>query len=345
MTAVKDAAIGDASPVHLLKGSDPVLLATLVSETVDRLVGTDDRAMVVDEYSGDDYALGEPIIASTTVSMFGRRIVVVRSLGRFSTDELAPVLQYLAAPSPDTILVLVWEKAVAPGARLERIPKKLTDAVKTAGGETHDASIPGGKGRSMWVEDQLSASSVRLSNSAKNALVTRLGEDLNRLGGVLSVLEASFGDVELSADDIEPYLGDAGGVPPWELTDAIDSGQVSLALDKLQRMLMGGDRHSLQVMVTIRSHFERMLRLDGSGVRDEKAAAALLGMKGSTFPAKKAMAQSQKLGPDKLRRAVVLLAAADADLRGRTGQSPEAVLQTLVARLAAMSSRSRSARR
>ncbi len=339
------AAAGDASPVHLLKGSDPVLLATLVSETVDRLVGSDDRAMVVDEYSGDDYSVGEPIIAATTVSMFGRRIVVARNLGRFSTDELAPVIGYLAEPSPDTILVLVWEKAVAPGARLERIPKKLTDAVKASGGETHDASIPGGKGRSMWIEDQLSASPVRLSRSAKNVLVTRLGEDLNRLNGVLSVLEASFRDTEVSADDIEPYLGDAGGVPPWELTDAIDSGNVAEALGKLDRMLTGGDRHSLQVMVTIRSHFERMLRLDGSGVRDEKAAADLLGMKGSTFPAKKALAQSQKLGSEKLRRAVVLLAAADADLRGRTGQSPDAVLETLVARLAAMSSRSRAGRR
>src|SRR5690606_35232574 len=110
-------------------------------------------------------------------------------------------------------------------------------------------------------------------------------------------------------------------------------------VSKLHRMLGGGERHPLQVMVTIHGHVERMLRLDGSGVRDEKDAAKLLGMKGSTFPAKKALLQARKLGGARIARATRLVAAADVDLRGRTGQDGAAVLETLVARLAAMSGR------
>ena len=42
----------------------------------------------------------------------------------------------------------------------------------------------------------------------------------------------------------------------------------------------------------------------------------MLGMKGSTFPARKALQQSRRLGTERVRRAVELLAAADLDLRG-----------------------------
>lgn len=332
------------APVYLLKGSDEVLLAQLVSDTVKRLVGPE-RATALDEFSGDEYTVGDLVLAATTVSMFGQRVVLGRNLGRFGTAELEPLISYLASPSPDTTLVLVWEKGLASGVRLERMPKKLNDAVAQAGGEVHDASIPGGKGRALWVEDQIEDSGVRLSRRARQVVVEQLGEDLNRLGSLLTVLRASFGDQEVSEQDVVPFLGEAGAVPPWELTDAIDKGQVDVALGKLRRMIVGGERHPLQIMASLRSHFERMLRLDGSGVRSDKEAAELLGMKGSTFPAKKALAQSERLGPAGLAKAYRLLAAADADLRGRSGQPPEMVIETLVARLAALAGRAGGTRR
>ena len=328
---------GSGSPVHLLKGGDEVLLSEATHELIARLVGDADRDEVLDEYSGDEYGIGQVVMAATTMSMFGSRVVVARNGARFNTEDLEPVIAYLLDPSPDSTVVIVWEKAVAPGARVSPVPKKLTQAIKAAGGEIHDCGLPGGKCRAMWVDDQLEASPVHLSGQAKRMLVDQLGDDLSRLGGVLTVLEATFGTDEVGPDEIIPYLGDAGAVPPWELTDAIDGGRVSEAVEKVQRMLAGGGRHPLQVMVTLQSHVERMLRLDGSGVRDEKQAAALLGIKGSTFPAKKALAQSNRMGSAKLARATRLVAAADVDLRGRTEQSGDVVLETLVARLAAMS--------
>lgn len=326
-------------PVLLLKGSDDVLLSTLVIETVGRL--TSGGELPVDEFGGDDYSIADLVMAASTVSMFGDRVVLARNVGRFPSAELALLIEYLGSPSPDTTLVLVWEKAVAAGSRLERVPKKLTDAVAAAQGQVLTASIPGGKGRSMWVDDQIGQSGVNLSRRARQAVVDQLGDDLNRLLGLLEVLKASFGNAEIEAEDLMPFLGEAGSVPPWELTDAIDKGQISVALDRLRRMMVGGERHALAVMASVRTHFERMLRLDGAGVSGEKEAAALLGMKGSTFPAKKALAQSEKLGPKRLARAFELLAEADAELRGRDGKPPEAVMEILVARLAALAPRSR----
>jgi len=329
--------MAEVSPVHLVKGSDEVLLGQGARDVVDRLVGDSDRNEVLTEFSGDEYLMGDVLIAASTVSMFGSRVVVARNAARFTTDGIAALLDYLADPAPDSVVVLVWDKAVAPGARANPVPKKLTDAIKGAGGEIHDCGLPGGKGRGMWADDQMDAATVQLSTRARRFIVERLGDDLSRLGGILAVLDSTFGDRSLDVDDVAPYLGDAGAVPPWDLTDAIDRGDVAGAVTTLQRLLANGARHPLQVMVTLQTYVERMLRLDGADVRDEKAAAALLGIKGSPFPAKKAMQQSRKLGSAKVARATVLVAAADLDLRGRAGQDAVAVLETLVARLAALS--------
>ena len=124
---------------------------------------------------------------------------------------------------------------------------------------------------------------------------------------------------------------------PWELTDAIDSGDVPSAIDRLHRMLGAGGRHPLGVLAVLHLHYERLLRLDGSGIRDETAAAETLGV--STFPAKKALTASRRLGAVKIARSLRLVADADLDLRGRTAWPPELVGEVLVARLATISRR------
>lgn len=86
------------------------------------------------------------------------------------------------------------------------------------------------------------------------------------------------------------------------------------------------------VMSMLHRHFRQMLRLDGSGITSPEEAARALGLQ-SPFPAKKALAQSRRLGTPGIARAVLLLADADLDLRGSTGLPGELVLEVLVARL------------
>jgi DNA polymerase-3 subunit delta len=324
-----------SAPVHLIRGSDPALVGAAVSQLVDELVGDRERSEVVEEV-GEDAALAEVVMAARSMSMFGDLVVVARGAARFRTDELGPLLDYLAEPNPSTTLVLVWEPP--PGGESRQAPKKLLDAVRAGGGAVVDADPPGqAKQRSQWLEQRLAESSVALDGAARAAILAHLGEDVGRVGELLAVLEGCFAPGErLGAADVEPYLGEAGSVPPWELTDAIDRGDVPGAILSVQRMI-GGDRHPLQIMATLQSHFERMLRLDGANVAHERAAAELLGLRGSTFPARKALTGARRLGSERLRTAIGLLAAADADLRGATGCPPEQVMEVLVGRLARLS--------
>ncbi|HKY14533.1 MAG TPA: hypothetical protein VJM33_06375, partial [Microthrixaceae bacterium] len=196
------------------------------------------------------------------------------------------------------------------------------------------------KARTTWLAARLGESGVRFDASAKAMIEERLGEDVQRVGGLVTLVDSSFpSGSTVSAADIGPLLGAAGSVPPWELTDAIERGDVKGAITKLQRMTGAGDRHPLQIMATLQTHYERLLRLDGSGVGSETEAAHLLGMKGSTFPAKKALDAARRMGSERIATAVRLLAKADVDLRGATAQSAEVVMEVAVGRLARLSSR------
>jgi len=326
-------------PVHVLTGDDPVLLGEAVSGLLVELLGGRDPDGVVDTFSGDDYELADPMIAAASISMFDERIVVMRNAGRFKVAELGPLLAYLADPNPTTVLVVVWERPMGAGLTKQALGKKLSDAVKAVGGVVTATAAPTmGKQQGVWIHDRLASASVRLTPGAEAVIAANFGEDLSRVVGLVDLLDSSFPPgTRLEASDVEPFLSSAGGVPPWDLTDAIARGDVPGAVVTARRMMIGGGRHPLQLMATLQAHFEGILKIDGLEVRTDAQAADVLGMK--PFPAKKLLAASRALGPAGGRRAIRLLARADVDLRGVSAMEPEATMEVLVGRLANLSRR------
>jgi DNA polymerase-3 subunit delta len=331
-----------SAPAYLVKGPDDVLRSDAARKLIDELVGSGDRSLLVDEFDLDVAKLGAAIDAAQTPPFLtDRRIVVVRRFDRFSKqEEVAELVAYLADPLDSSVMVLVADKSLSATesgegvAKQPKTPPSLTKAITAAGGEIID-STPDGRKLDGWLAAQLKEAGLDVEPAARNKIVATVGQDAGDVVGLIERLKGAFEPgARLRLDDIEPLLGEAGDVAPWDLTDAIDKGDVALALDRLRRMMAAGDRHPLAIMATLQTHYLRMARLDGSGARGEKDAAALLGMKGSTFPAKKAIEQSRKLGGRGVRRAVELLAGADVDLRGARAWPGELVMEVLVARLA-----------
>ena len=313
--------------VHLLTGDDESLLRSKAHDLVVQLVGDGDRSLMVDEFDGEEYEMRLVVDAAQTMPFLtDKRVVIARGVGRFGADDVAPLVAYLADPLATTDLVLVGGGG--------RLAKALVDAIGKAGGHVVDTNPPKKAGdRTTWVRAQAEEHGVRLDPGAAARIAEQLGEDLGRLEGVIAVLRSTFGEgVRVTAADVEPFLGEAGGVPPWDFTDAIDAGQTGKALTMLSRMIHGGERHPLQVMAILHGHYAKLARLDGAGARSEADAAAAMGIKPG-FPARKALANYQRLGGGGVQRAVHLLAEADLDLRGDTDLDPETVMEVLVARL------------
>jgi DNA polymerase-3 subunit delta len=311
--------------VHLLTGDDEALLRAAVSDLVHELVGDDDRTFGVDEFDGDEYELPAVVDAAQTPPFLTEsRVVVARDVGRFTADQVGPLAALIVDLLPTTHLVL---------AATGRLPKALTDAVKRAGGTTVSTGAPNrARDRQNWILERAAADGVKLAPAAAAAIADRVGEDVGRVAGIVDTLAATFGERQLGADDVEPFLGESGGVPPWELTDAIDAGRTAAALGLVARMSGPGGRHPLQLMAILHGHYVRLARLDGTDASSEAEVAEVLGIKPG-FPARKALQQYQRLGGGGVQRAIDLLATADLDLRGAKDLDDDVVLDVLVARL------------
>ncbi len=334
------AAEAGPAPLYLVRGDDPALVAQEARALLGRLVGDRDPALVVEEHGGsaaEDLDVGAVVDAFTTPPfLVDRRVVVVREAGRLTATDATRLTAALADPPPSNTLVLV-----AGGGT---VPQGLVKAAGSAG-QVLDVSVKSARDRSQWMAEHLRRAPVRLEGPAAQRLGQHLGEDLGRLAGILGTLATAYGEgATVGLAELEPFLGEAGSLPPWDLTDAIDQGRPDTALAVLHRMLGAGERAPLEILAIVHRHVSQLLRLDGADVVTPEEAAALLGLR-SPFPAKKALEQSRRLGGERIRQAVALVGRADRDLRGESGLPPELVLEILVARLSRLTRARQPSRR
>jgi DNA polymerase-3 subunit delta len=325
----------------IVNGSDPSLVSRALTDLLTELAGaTGDLGEVESHEPSEDSSEGEtkgridlgPVTAalSTPSWLSPHRIVVVRDAGALSAAQATELAALITSPPLDNHLVL------AGGGKA--ISATLTKAVKAAKGRVIEAE-PGrqSRARNDWFDAHVSHSPVHLDAAARRRLSEHIGEDAARLDPILELVAAAYGTGrKVTVEDLEPLLGEAGGAPPWELTDAIAEGDGEKAVRSLRRLLGPGGRHPLQVLATLHRTMSGLLRLDGAtDVRTVDDAAAVLQM--NAFPARKLFDQARRLGSERIARGLEVVADADADLRGRVAWPAELVMEVAVARLAQLS--------
>jgi DNA polymerase-3 subunit delta len=312
---------------YLVKGDDASLVAQEVRALLNEVVGERDHSLVVEEIGapGDDINVGAVVDACLTPPfLIDQRVVVVREAGRLLTADVPRLVEVVADPLPSTVLILVGGGGT--------VPAPLVKAI-IAAGKVIDVSVNRPGDRKAWLHDHLRGAPVKLEPQAAQLLGQHVGEDLGRVEGLLSALAAAYGQgARITVADLQPYLGEAGNVARYELTDAIDGGDPAAALGVLHRMTDAGGLSAVEVLFSLHRHYSNMLALDGAMVSSGEEAAQLLSVP-SAYVGKKALEQSRRLGSARIAAAIGLLAAADLDVKGATGLPPELVVEILVARL------------
>jgi DNA polymerase III subunit delta len=323
----------------LVTGDDAALLGQRVADLVDELVGTADRSLVLEDFAGEELDVAAVAGACRTPPFLSdRRVVVLREAGRFTLDQLQPLLSYLEEPLATTKLV------VAGGGGT--LPVKFVNAFKALAATAVISTDVSGREAHNFVSERLARAPIKLAPGTAALVESHLGEDLARLGALLATLEAAYGPgATIGPEELGPYLGQPGSVPPWDLTDAIDRGEPEVALTVLHRLIEAGARHPLVVLAILHRHFGNVLRVQSPEIASESQAAEALGIaRGrSTFPARKALDAARRLGPRGIGDAITALADAELALKGKLDWEPEVVLEVLVARLCRISRSARGA--
>lgn len=309
---------------------DETMTGQGLDRLLDTLVGDNDRSMMVDTFDCADPGtqLSSVVDALSTVPMFtDRRVVVLRSVHSLSASNGDPAavdaLVHALGTRDSTVDVVVTVTG--------KLPKAVSDSLKDA--EKIGVAVGNReRDRIEWVEVKLVESGLSFSPDVPRTVANWLGEDHSRLAGLLQTLVAAHGEgARLSRSDVEAFLGDAGGVSPWDLTNAIDDGDTRRALVMLHRFLGDGRAHPLQLIAALSSRYEKMMRLDGRDPRTKADAVAILG--GNDYAAQKVLEQYRLIGGGGVARALSFIANADVDLRGGKDWPPELVMEVLVGRL------------
>lgn len=322
--------------VYTVSG-DATTVSVEMTALVDRLVGDQDRSLILEDFDCAETGMEIPHVADAlaTPPMFSpRRVVLVRNFDSLDAAR-AEALAAAIDSRVDEVDVVLTSKG--------KPPKALADALKRAGAEAVGRAAPSRpQDRMEMVEARFIEAGFTYSVDAVRLVSTWFGGDTARVAGLVTTLLSAYGEgANLSRSDVEVFLGEAGSVAPWDLTDAIDRGDVDASLRMLHRMMGAGGSHPLQVLALLANRYAQMMRLDGRGARSVDDAVAVLG--GKEFTARKVLEQYQRLGSAGVARAVSLLAGADVDLRGGKDWEPEMVMEILIARLAALGGANRGA--
>ena len=342
---------------HLVQGAEPTLRDREVHRIVDMLLDGADRAFALEDHvvasgrgsGGDpddgDAAVDAPVFAAIANALASPpfmtpvRVVVVHDIGHLRTDQAQWLAAWIAEPLDGVHLVLV-----AGGGR-------TPPALEKACGAHGEVSKPPAEDTGAVLDAELRAVHLRLGRDARDRVIAHLGEDAGRVPELVELWHSAYGaGAELGVAEVAPYLGEMGTAGRFDLTNAIEQGDVARALEVLHRLLgssSGRDpkpAHPMQILAGLWGSYRRLLKLDDPSINTPEQAAVVLGMKnprGARFP----LDAARSLGSDGLAEAVRLLADAELDLRGATAIDDRTVMEVLVARLAALRRRTVRARR
>jgi DNA polymerase-3 subunit delta len=330
-----------ASSSFAVVGSDATMVYDALRNVVANAIGDLDPSFALQDFTAKDVtASGAVPVASQVMEalntppfLVDRRVVVVRDAQSLVADEVALIVSWMKDPAPDTVLVIG-----VVGTKANKLVKAAGEVVEVnVGTRSQD--------RVAFVEVKLAEYRVTIDRATAQLISDKVGDDISRIDSLARTLQSIYGSAPLNFKHVEPYLGDAGDVPEWDLTDAIDAGDATKAIVVARRMLDSKGRAGLQIVNMLQRHYLRMARLEGSGVRSDDEAATLLGI--NRYPAGKALRVSQRIGAERIIAAVHMIANADVDLKGGVSYGGKdlntdldvtelTVIEVLVARLAKM---------
>ena len=319
-----------AESLIVVSGSEWSLVEQRARERANELVGDGDPSMMLESFffhaetNGDDRdRLRGDVAGSLATPPFivERRVVLVRFSDKMTDDDVQSIVAWAKNPTPAVHCVVA----------IARAPKELI----AAAGEAVAFDV-GWKGsdHDRIIEETLSRHRVTVRAGTVAYIRDLLGDDIGRVAALAETLSNIYGSAPIGKEQVEPYIGGEGSVPEWDLTDAIERGQVATAIH-VARRIVGRDAGAGVYIVNILTRFYLgVAAVDAPGITEAEARAAM-GPKTPLSHPKKRMKTIQALGSDKAAAALDLVLEADRDVKGRAGGlSSQAVVEVLVARLA-----------
>lgn len=218
-------------PAYLLVGPDEVKRDAAIDRLVSRLEASGMATFNLDDRDMTKPQEPDEIIASLCTFPMGSdfRLVILRSCDHLVKAMSDALVSYLAAPSPDTVCLIVAD-ALARNTRLYKAVAKIDAKAVIDCSAKKRWELP------AYVQGMASRHGVSISSAAAEELVARAGESTRMLDTQLKKLAAMTGSSSIELADVERYVVRTAEIKPWDFLDAVSARDVGRALE-LYRLL------------------------------------------------------------------------------------------------------------
>lgn len=318
--------MADLEPVYLLCGDDDTRTDAWRSR-VRKRAETENGPGGLEVFDART-AEPEEIVASLAALTFatGTRYLLVDDAGAWKAGQIPPLLDALAVPQPDTVLVLVVR-----GKPL----KSLVDAVEKAGGEVREHAPPKPWELPKWATGQARELGLRLDGEAAKALVAIAGPSQQRMSREIEKLAiALHPEPTVRVEDVERLTAGEASPKVYDLADAVVGGNAEAAIELAEELALHGERPSRFVypIVGRLREVHRAVELLESGLTEKDLAGAL---KMPPWRAKKVLALARRADRETLERALCRFADLEVELRGGGSLGEETAVTLALVRAAA----------
>ena len=301
----------------LIQGAE----ALLADRAISQIISASPQATVT-TLTADEVELGT-ITDSLAPSLFGdARIVVIKEIQDLTAECTEEVIEYLTNPDESLNLVL-WHKGGVKG-------KALVDKVKKAGAQLIAVeAIKKDSDKAEFVRSEFKRLGRKISTEAVQALIDSLGSDLRELGGACSQLasDVAAGKV-IDESDVADYQQGRIETTGYDVADAVLDGKTALALISLRNAINTGTDPVL-IVSAIAASIRTMAKVSGTS-RGLKSfdLASQLGL--PPWQIDKARRQLSGWSENALARSVIVLAQADADIKGAAADPAYALERAII---------------
>lgn len=218
-------------PAYLLVGPDEVKRDAAIDRLVSRLEASGMATFNLDDRDMTKPQEPDEIIASLCTFPMGSdfRLVILRSCDHLVKAMSEALVSYLAAPSPDTVCLIVAD-ALARNTRLYKAVAKIDAKAVIDCSAKKRWELP------AYVQGMASRHGVSISSAAAEELVARAGESTRMLDTQLKKLATMTGSSSIELADVERYVVRTAEIKPWDFLDAVSARDVARALE-LYRLL------------------------------------------------------------------------------------------------------------
>ena len=309
--------MADSVGLVLIQGAE----ALLADRAISQIISASPQATVT-TLTADEVELGT-ITDSLAPSLFGdARIVVIKEIQDLTAECTEEVIEYLTNPDESLNLVL-WHKGGVKG-------KALVDKVKKAGAQLIAVeAIKKDSDKAEFVRSEFKRLGRKISTEAVQALIDSLGSDLRGVCGACSQLasDVAAGKV-IDESDVADYQQGRIETTGYDVADAVLDGKTALALISLRNAINTGTDPVL-IVSAIAASIRTMAKVSGTS-RGLKSfdLASQLGL--PPWQIDKARRQLSGWSENALARSVIVLAQADADIKGAAADPAYALERAII---------------